>query len=332
MPWQSHCAGGGVVSDPRTAVFAAPILCANGLVPSTTPLIDTPPLHRFETGQRTQSARTAFAAAALALMCCFAVEAAAKTKASPPIRVEYVPPVDPAQHSIYQQSKQLRVLEYVQDLLGAIRLPRPLTLRLTGCDGIANAWSDGSSITVCYEYVAEFVNNAPQRETPAGISRQDAILGPLLDVFLHEAGHAVFQLLNIPLFGREEDAADQFSTYIMLQYDKDRARRLILGSAYQYRLDVKEPQVTLALKKFSDEHGTPAQRFYNVLCLAYGSDRTLFADLVKQKYLPEERAAGCEAEYSQVEFAFRTLIGPYVDKARAKRALERRLKNSAVQR
>lgn len=239
------------------------------------------------------------------------------------MRIEYVPPTDPAHEPIYQQARQIQVLEYLRELLSAIRLPHPLTLRFMGCDGIANAWSDGDSITLCYEYIAEFVSNAPERQTEAGITRRDAILGPLLDVMLHEAGHAVFRLLRIPLFGREEDAADQFSTYIMLQYDKVRARRLILGSAYQYKLEVKDPQITLTLKKFSDEHGTPAQRFYNVLCLAYGADRTLFADLVEKNYLPQDRAAGCESEYRQIEFAFRTLIGPHVDKARASRVLKR---------
>jgi len=28
------------------------------------------------------------------------------------------------------------------------------------------------------------------------------------DLFLHELGHAVFDLLKIPVLGREEDAAD----------------------------------------------------------------------------------------------------------------------------
>jgi hypothetical protein len=38
--------------------------------------------------------------------------------------------------------------------------------------------------------------------------------GPFMDVFLHEAGHATFSILQISLFGGEEDAADQFSAYI----------------------------------------------------------------------------------------------------------------------
>jgi hypothetical protein len=251
---------------------------------------------------------------------------AAKAKARQ-VRIEYVPPTNLAHQSIYEQLRKAQALEYVQELFNAFRLPRPLTFKLTGCDGVVNAWYGDDEVIVCYEFLAEILKNAPEKEAPADITRQDAIIGSMLDVFLHEAGHAVFDLLKIPLFGREEDAADQFSTYIMLQYDKNRARRLILGSAYQYKVDMQQPELSIALKKFSDEHGFPAQRFYNILCVAYGADPKLFADVVERNYLPQNRAEGCEEEYRQVSFAFKTLIGPYVYRQRAKRALKRRLKS-----
>ena len=250
----------------------------------------------------------------------------AKTKTNN-VRIQYEEPSDPAYRSIYDRSKELRVLEYVQELLLPIRFPRPLTLKLKSCDGVVNAWYDGDDVTVCYEFVSEILKNAPEHDAPAGITRQDTIAGSLLDVFLHEAGHAVFDMLSVPLFGREEDAADQFSAYIMLQYDKTRARRLILGSAYQYKVDMPGTEVTVAMKKFSDEHGIPAQRFYNVLCMAYGADQNLFADIVEKGYLPRDRSEGCKDEYHQISFAFKTLITPNIDRARAKRALKQRFKS-----
>jgi hypothetical protein len=69
----------------------------------------------------------------------------------------------------------------------------------------------------------------------------------------------------------------------------------------------------MPLKKFADEHGTPSQRFYNVLCLAYGADKVLFADFVSKGYLPQDRAEGCEDEYAQLDYAFKRLIVPSVD-------------------
>ena len=134
-------------------------------------------------------------------------------------------------------------------------------------------------------------------------------------------------MLKVPIFGREEDAADQFSAYVMLHKDKTKARRLILGSAYQYKVDMPGAQVTLTLtlNKFADDHGIPAQRFYNILCAAYGADPKLFADVVEKNYLPPARAQGCEAEYRSISFAFQSLISPNIDRARAKRSLKRQL-------
>jgi hypothetical protein len=244
------------------------------------------------------------------------------------VRVEYVLPKNPAHQPIYERLKQARALERIQKLLSPIRLPRPLVLKVSGCDGESNAWYDGNFVTVCYEYLADLLKNAPEGTLPSGITQQDAILGPLIDVFLHESGHAVFDQLKVPVLGREEDAADLFSAYIMLQLGKGDARRLILGSAYQYKADVVSPQVPLT--KYADEHGIPAQRFFNVLCIAYGADQKLFADVVEKGYLPKKRAEGCDLEYDQTAFAFKKLIGPYIDQSLAKKVLVTWMRDASV--
>ena len=249
----------------------------------------------------------------------FAGSATAAPYKSKQIRVEYVPPKNPAHQSIYERLKQARALERLQTLLSPLQLPHPLFLKLSGCDGESNAWYDGGFVTVCYEYVADILKDAPEQALPSGVTQEDAVLGPLIDVFLHETGHAVFDQLKVPVLGREEDAADLFSAYITLQLGKDAARRLILGSAYQYKADVVNPQVPLT--KYADEHGIPAQRFFNVLCIAYGADKKLFADVVEKGYLPKQRAEGCDLEYEQLAFALKKLIGPYIDQNQAKKVL-----------
>jgi hypothetical protein len=252
---------------------------------------------------------------------CLAVVLSGRATAAPyqsnQIRVEYDVPKNPAHRPIYERLKQVRALERLQKLLSPLRLPRPLLLKVSGCDGESNAWYDGSAVTVCYEYLADILKNALEGKLPSIITQDDAILGPFMDVFLHETGHAVFDQLNVPVLGREEDAADLFSVYIMLQLGKEDARRLILGNAYQYKADVVNPQVPLT--KYADEHGIPAQRFFNVLCIAYGADQKLFADVVEKGYLPKKRAEGCYDEYEQLAFALKTLIGPYIDRKLAKK-------------
>ena len=237
------------------------------------------------------------------------------------IKISYVPPKNSAHENLLRLLKERRILERFKSFLSPLRLPRPLLLKTEGCDGESNAWYEDDAITVCYEYLDDIFQNAPKETTPAGVTRTDAIVGPTLDVFLHEVGHAVFDYLSLPILGREEDAADQFSAYLLLQFAGSDARRLITGTGYAYRLDAAKPST----KKypFADEHGLPAQRFYNVLCMAYGADSKLFADLVQKEYLPKERAEGCSEEYEQVAFAMKKLVGPYIDQTRAKRVRAR---------
>ena len=238
------------------------------------------------------------------------------------IRIQYVTPLNSEHRPLYERLKQARALERLQELLSPIRLPHPLLLKVLGCEGDSNAWYEEDVINVCYEFLQDILKSAPEQSLPSGVTKEDGILGPFLDVFLHEAGHAVFDLQKIPIFGREEDAADNFSAYLMLQLGEEYSHRLMLGSAYQYKAGVDNPQLTLEIKKFSNEHGIPAQRFFNVLCIAYGADEKMFADVVEKGYLPKSRAEQCGAEYDQTAFAFNKLIAPHIDKTLAKKVLK----------
>ena len=118
-------------------------------------------------------------------------------------------------------------------------------------------------------------------------------------------------MLKIPVFGREEDAADQLAAFTLLQFGKDVARRTIVGAALLFRQMAIDQKPGTA--DYAAVHGLPAQRFVNVLCIAYGSDRKLFGDLVQKGYLPQHRTPHCHWEYRQIAHAFRTLISPHVD-------------------
>src|SRR5262249_13833026 len=61
---------------------------------------------------------------------------------------------------------------------------------------------------------------------------------------------------------------------LMLFISKEEGRRIIFGAAYMYKDDLKK-DVSLKLSEFSDVHSTPQQRFFNLLCIAYGANREL---------------------------------------------------------
>jgi Putative metallopeptidase len=77
---------------------------------------------------------------------------------------------------------------------------------------------------------------------------------------------------------------------------------------------------------FADEHGTPAQPFFNLLSVAYGADPKLFADVLEKGFLPGDRAVGCEREYVQLSHAFETLIHSHIDQNLARRLHKRWLR------
>ena len=243
------------------------------------------------------------------------------------IKIEYVAAKNPEHQKHVDVLKERRVLEALQQIFSPLRLPVDLTIRTLGC-GMVNAWYDraGSSVNLCYEYLDEILQYAPKETTPAGITRPDAIIGQFLFVTAHEMGHAVFDKYNVPIFGREEDAADQFAAYVMLQFGQGQPRRLIGGAAHSYREFFKEfkqnSSVSIPLAAFSSAHGAPETRFYNLLCTAYGADPIVFDDVVENGYLPEARARGCKNEYNLLMRSFRREIRPNIDQQLARQVLD----------
>jgi hypothetical protein len=262
----------------------------------------------------------------LTILCMFlatitATTATAKSKPDR-IRINYVPPKEPAHKTIYDDLQERRTLEKLQEFLSPFLLPKTLEIRLAGCEGEADAFYGDDVITICYEYVEYLWNNKPEKTTPSGIEPIDAFVGPLIDTSLHEFAHALFDMLDVPLFGPEEAAADYLAAYIYLQLGPVESVRLIRGTAYAYWFEAQS-RGARTMTEFADEHGTPMQRAYNILCIAYGADEKVFDVIVSGGALPMERAEYCWEEYEQVEYAFNELIGPHIDKALAKKVFNR---------
>lgn len=245
------------------------------------------------------------------------------------IRIDYTPPKNPEHQQLYDMLKQYGVLEILQQIFSPFLLPRELTIRTMTCD-MVNAWysTDDSvpTLHLCYEFIQEILQKAPKEVMQAGISPRDAVVGQFLFWTTHELGHAMFHLFEIPIFGREEDAADQFAAYILLQFGSERAPRLIKGAAYGVKdlmAGYKEnPIVEKRLEGFSGVHGLPEQRLYNLLCMAYGADAMVFADLVLDGYLPKKRADHCDYEYQVFRQAWLDQMSQHIDRQRAAAVLD----------
>jgi hypothetical protein len=239
------------------------------------------------------------------------------------INIDYVTPEKFEHQAIYTQMKQRGALEELQAFLGPFLLPRTLRITMAECDGEADAFYDYASITICYELIADLWENMAKKTSVADVEPIDTVIGPLVEISLHESAHALFDLLGLPILGREEDAADQVAAYILLQLGDTRARRMITGAAFAYQTEEHRSGNCRSYEDYSGEHSTPAQRAFNTLCIAYGADSKLFADFVGEGYLPQERAEFCHEEYEQVKEAFELLIQPHMDKELAEQTYGR---------
>ncbi|MBY0256217.1 DUF4344 domain-containing metallopeptidase [Methylobacterium sp.] len=240
------------------------------------------------------------------------------------IQIVYQRPQQAETHAIYRDLKARRVLEGLRGIVRGVRLPHSLTLRLSVCGGEPNAWyaPETRTLTVCYEYVRDVADRASKIRSETGVTRRDAIFGPIAQVFLHELGHALYDLLDVPVLGREEDAADQFAALVLLELPPVQARRAIDGIAYLFRSQAAEETLDQAV--LADDHSLTAQRLYNLLCLAYGADRGTFGYLVAGSALPKARAVQCGTEYDLAVYALQKLFRYHLRDGRMGRARIRR--------
>jgi Putative metallopeptidase len=247
------------------------------------------------------------------------------------VSILYVAPKNSELQEIYDLVQARLALEKIQRILKPLRLPagEELTVKTAEC-GLVNAFytreASKPTVTICCELLQRIREFLPKESTSVGVPPDDAAISQFLWLTLHEVGHAVFDIFEIPIFGREEDAADNFATYILLQNRMGEGRRLIGGAAWAWWAYVadyrKNPVRQNRLQAFANNHGLPEERFYNLLCMAFGADPVQFDDLTGAGYLPRGRAQSCVHEYAKVAEAFRKEISPHVDRELAEQVLE----------
>jgi hypothetical protein len=258
-------------------------------------------------------------------------KAQATTKNPRPVKVRYDAPKDEKLAVFAEMIKSGHLLEDLADEINAeIRLPKDLTLVARQC-GEVNAFYQPSrqSIEVCYElvklYTAVQINDL---KDDSGKFDREAVKAAGLSttrfVLHHELGHALVDLLNLPVTGKEEDAVDQLATVVLLSSDDDADTASVLDGAYTHllmadRKAAAHAKLTDAQRRFlaenppaADEHSLDEQRFYDITCLVYGSDPKTFAELVTEGALPRERAARCAGEWKRISSSWSRLLAPYL--------------------
>jgi predicted HD phosphohydrolase len=275
-------------------------------------------------------------AVALALMPIAFDRASAQLQRNPNIIIDYIEPQDPIHYDIdindpnldpqlktqmqkatdqfkklsgvRDRLKKSQLLERYSQFLVALRLPATLRLRAKQCDQ-ENAWFDvtDTSVNLCYEYVAAMESKAPKATTKEGFTPEGTLTGMVVSTLLHETGHALFSIYNVPILGREEDAADEIAGFVMMQFGNDVALTTMKGAAWKWLSD------DWTNPTYYDVHSSSQARFYNFLCMAYGGNPAAFKQFVDLGWLPQARASGCAYEYQMAKLAFDKTILSHID-------------------
>lgn len=271
--------------------------------------------------------------------------AARAASATPPelrnaqIDIAYVEPGQAEYRPIYERLKARQVLEELQAFLAPLKLPKRIRITIEQCNAPDRPYQPDGPVAICYEYIARLEELAARIpadvRTQRGASREDAVVGAFVQVVLQRMSSAVFDVLDVPVWGREQDAADKLAAFLMLQFGPQTARKLLNGAAYFFEASDR----TWSGSDFSDTRSPEAQRFYNYLCVAYGGDKKTFRDFVegdvrrpgshRVDLLPQHRAARCAGEYSDLQWAFDNTIMPSVDQDLLREVLSRNWLNAA---
>lgn len=198
--------------------------------------------------------------------------------------------------------------ETAAELNKIVSLPQDVYMSFDAC-GQPNAFYDPERklITICYELAERFAEMfAEEAETEKELER--AVEGAVAFVFFHELGHALVDVLDLPVTGKEEDAVDQLSTLILADGSDD-GEEMVLYGALSF---AQESDAELDALAFADEHSLDQQRFYNIICLLFGQNEKKYASLVSDGVLPEDRAARCPEEYSRLDKSWSKLLDPYL--------------------
>jgi hypothetical protein len=206
------------------------------------------------------------------------------------------------------QISQQAVYRTVLEVRKRIALPFEIKVVFEECGEPDSFYDeDAHEIIICYGLIDIYAELFSR--TLSSTARDEAAKGAVVSMFLHEVAHALIDGWELSITGREEDAADQFAT-LMLINGLPGGEKMAVDSARSFKaLGALEKGLP---KDYSDPHSLDEQRFYNTMCLVYGHRPERYKYLVRSGSLPPERAFQCEEDYARLRKSWQTLLAPHL--------------------
>jgi len=225
----------------------------------------------------------------------------------------YEKPLNSIDLAIHAKLQDFGVVESAVEFINEqFILAESLTLIIGSDDG---PLFDPSSNEIIIPY--GFVDEVKTRFSDAnyietGVSNDDATKDALMHTLFHEFAHAMIYMHDIPVLGKEEDAADALATVLLIEFFEN-GQEIALSAADLFDLE-SEDRDELTDEDFWDEHSLDDQRYFSTLCHIYGSDPKAYADLLAQADISQDRSELCVEEYQQLLRSWLKLLEPHMNK------------------
>lgn len=120
----------------------------------------------------------------------------------------------------------------------------------------------------------------------------------VLGIFYHELGHAMIDVMQLPVFGQEEDAADVASILLIdWLFEPEVALDLAYYASFGFAVEAMIRDTEGEDIAYWDTHGPDQQRLFNTVCIFYGANPDDREDFAADMGLPEDRADSCPEEF-----------------------------------
>lgn len=186
----------------------------------------------------------------------------------------------------------------------SLALPLDITLATAHCDEPNASYNPTMRrVTLCYEL---FRSLAERFKTTPG--QEYVVPGTIMFALMHETGHALVDVLALPVTGREEDAVDQLATILLLEQGAI-GDSLAFGAAGWFTTSARRGRLdSLAL---ADSHSLDQQRVFNLLCWIEGRAPGRYPEIAAMGWLPEHRRDKCSEEYARLSASWRRLLSRF---------------------
>lgn len=218
-------------------------------------------------------------------------------------RVSYPEAQNPTFVALQQMFSEQDILASMVDPLNEhFPVSRDVTVELAEC-GREGAFYDADrpAVQLCYELLMTLA----EQLMSGGENGDELFVGAFGFILLHQVGHAMIDLLELPVSAPPEEAADQLAV-LMIAF----AEGELYGAA----------QAATRLSAMNVDWENPGSgraalrgaRLQNLLCLLYGSDPEGYAWIADEAHIPSARAARCEEEYEQLEAEWLQMLSEHV--------------------